>query len=158
MTNQVGGISAVKTKVLSLIAAADSSLTPEATHVLPNWRTDISYLETSYPVVTIRIGTEDVSERIYGRQISSTIRGHFAVYTFSAHVWDENAATGPKSADACALADKIINYLCKYTGDNVSGICSFINLSGRESEPERGPQRLSRVIIEGFIEVKRVLS
>lgn len=158
MTDQVGGISAVKTKVLSLIAAADSSLTPEASHVFPNWRTDIAYLETSYPVVTVKIGIVDVSERIYGRQISSSVRGHFSIYTFSAHVWNTNATTGPKSANACALADKIIDYLYKYVGDDVSGIRSFINLSGRESEPERGPQRLSRVIIEGFIEVKRVLS
>lgn len=159
MTDKVGGISAVKTKVLALISAADSSLSPQVTHVHPNWKTDINYLNENFPVVTVRVGNADVSERVYGRQVGGSNRGTYAIYTFSAHVWNEKDATDPTSKSACDLADKIIDYLLNYTGDSTSGICFFSNLIPRESEPDpRGPQRLSRVIIEGLIFCKRILA
>lgn len=159
MVDKVGGISAVKTKVLELITAADSSLFPQATHVHPNWKTDINYLNENFPVVTIRVGNADVSERVYGRQIGGNSRGTYAVYTISAHVWDEKDTTDPTSKSACDLADKIVDYLLNYSGDSISGICYFSNLTIRESEPDpRGPQRLSRVIIEGLIFCKRIMT
>lgn len=159
MVDKIGGISAVKSKVLTLITAADNSLSPQATHVHPNWKTDINYLEENFPVVTVRIGNADVSERVYGRQVGSSNRGTYAIYTISAHVWDEKDTTDPTSKSACDLADKIIDKLLNYAGDSTSGICYFSNLTARESEPDpRGPQRLSRVIIEGLIFCKRILS
>jgi hypothetical protein len=158
MVDKVGGISAVKAKILTLISTADASLSPEASHVFPNWRTEINYLESNYPVVTVRLGNVIVGDKTYGRQIGNNTRGQFVTYIFTAHVWDENNTSGPKSKDVCDLADKIIDVLENYSGDNVSGIKYFENITARESEPERGPQRLSRVIIEGFIVAKRPLA
>jgi hypothetical protein len=159
MTDSVGGISAVKTKILELISASSSNLSPQATHVHPNWKTDISYLETNFPVVTVRLGPANISEKVYGRQLGNDTRGTYTAYALSMHVWDERASTDPASKNACDLADTIINYLLNYTGDSTSGIVYFDALTVRESEPDpRGPQRLCRVIIEGFVFCKRILS
>ena len=49
MTDKVGGISAVKTKILELISAADTNLSPQANHVFGNWKTDIYYMENNFP-------------------------------------------------------------------------------------------------------------
>jgi hypothetical protein len=159
MTDKVGGISAVKTKLLALIVTADSGLSPQASHVFPNWRTDIDFLEEDFPVVTVRLGTVSFPESVYGRKISPSEKGHYAVYPFSAHVWEDKAETDPKSKPACDLADKIIDVFEKYKGETTgSGIRYFYNVTARESESERGPQQLCRVIIEGFILVGRKLS
>jgi hypothetical protein len=169
MSEPEGNYSIVTETILSLIASADSSLQPQSTHVLPNWKTPVNYLAENYPVVTLRVGMENLAERIYGRQISSSQRGHFVVYKFSAHVWaektwqlfqdiDEEDETIPVVANASDLADKIISIFLKYTGDDISGIVLFDRITSRESEPERGPQRLTRIIIEGFVLVKRPLA
>lgn len=167
MTSTVGRMTTVKAKMLEIITGADSSLSPQATHVRPDWKIAVNYLEDHYPIVTLRLGTETVSELIYGRQISSTERGHYVTYSFSAHVWaekeyqlfeagaNESIAQAKPASD---LADKIIDTLEKYNGDATSGICYFDKVTARESEPERGPQRLTRIIIEGFVIVKRPLA
>ena len=157
MVDKVGGMSAVKAKLLTLISTADSALTPEATHVFSNWRTEINFLESNYPVVTVRLGNVAITENVYGRRAGVSGRAHFVTYIFTAHVWDENNTTGPKSKDVCDLTGKIIDVLENYAGDNISGIKYFERISARESEPERGPQRLSRVIMEGFVVAKRPL-
>jgi hypothetical protein len=167
MVNTVGRMTPVKAKMLEVIASADSTLSPQAVHVRPDWKTAVEYLENNYPIVTLRIGSEIVSELIYGRQISSTERGHYITYSFSAHVWAEKSyqlfeagadETVAQAKPASDLADKIIDTLEKYKGDATSGICYFHNITARESEPERGPQRLTRIILEGFVMVKRPLA
>lgn len=158
MTDKVGGISAVKSKLMKIIVDADSSLAPETTHVLPNWRVEVWKLESNFPIVTVRIGPANINELIYGRKVGWNQQGHYVGYQFSLHVWHENASDpNPKSKNACDLADKIIDVLEMFVGDDDSGIIEFFNITSRESEPERGPQRMSRVIIEGFILAKRIL-
>jgi hypothetical protein len=167
MVNTVGRMTPVKAKMLEIIAGADSTLSPQSTHVRPDWKTAVEYLENNYPIVTLRLGSETVTELIYGRQISSTERGHYVTYSFSAHVWAEKSyqlfeagadETVAQAKPASDLADKIIDTLEKYNGDATSGICYFDKVTARESEPERGPQRLTRIIIEGFVMVKRPLA
>jgi hypothetical protein len=164
--SNTGRMTPVKSKMLEIIAGVDSTLQPQKTHVRPDWKTAIQYLEENYPVVTLRLGAENVTEKIYGRQLNSTERGHYVAYSFSAHVWaeksyqlfDEDAdEVQAQARPASELADKIIDTLLKYNGDANSGICFFEKITARESEPERGPQRLTRIIIEGFVVVKRPL-
>jgi hypothetical protein len=163
----VGRMTIVKSTIMDIIAGSDSSLSPKTIHVRGDWKTGNQYLATNYPVVTFRLGAENVTERIYGRQISSSKRGHYVAYSFSAHVWseksyqlfeegvDDNQSQAQPASD---LADKIIDVFEKYNGDANSGICYFEKITARESEPERGPQRLTRIIIEGFVIVKRPLT
>lgn len=161
-----GRMTPVKNKMLEIICGADPSLLPQDTHVRGDWKLAINYFETNYPVVTLRLGSENVVEQIYGRQMNAIQRGHYVIYSFSAHVWgeksyqlfDEGADEHQTQARlASDLADIIIDTLEKYNGDETSGICYFDNITARESEPERGPQRLTRIIVEGFIFVKRPL-
>jgi hypothetical protein len=162
-----GRMTPVKNAMLEIISGADPSLSPQDTHVRGDWKILTTYLEDNYPVVTLRLGTVDVMERIYGRQMNKTQRGHYVAYSFSAHVWaeksyqlfDEGADEHQTQARlASELADAIIDTLEKFNGDETSGVCWFHKVTARESEPERGPQRLTRVIIEGFVIAKRPLS
>lgn len=152
-----------------IISNADPSLQPANIHVLPNWKTPVNYLAENYPVVTIRVGNDDLTEKIYGRQMAGTQRGLFVTYAFTAHVWGEKSwnlfddvdtenESQPQANLASDLGDKIIDALMKFSGDSYSGIVYFDKIKMRESEPERGPQRLTRMIISGFIMVRRPLT
>jgi len=165
-TNE-GRMTPVKNEMLRIISSSDDQLQPQETHVRPDWKIADFYVVENYPVVTLRLGTEDMTEHVYGRQLSATQRGYFVTYKFSAHVWaeksyqlfDEGAdETQAQAKPASELADKIMDVLLLYTGDETSGIWYFDKLTARESEPERGPQRLTRVIIEGYVLAKRPLA
>jgi len=160
----IGRITAVKDAMLEIIALADSQLEPQEIHVRGDWKTADYYLENNYPVVLLRLGNETIPERIYGREITKIERGHYATYAFSIHVWaekeyqlfdDNGDEIVAQAKPASVLADEIIKYFVKYRGDDESGIVYFYDIISRESEPERGPQRLTRIIIDGFILVKR---
>lgn len=168
---QQGRINPVTVAMLAIIADADSSLQPQTRHVLPNWKTPVNYLETNYPVVTLRVGNVDMTEKIYGRTMFgvSNQRGHFVAYAFTAHVWGEKTwqlfedidhedEAVPQARNASEVADNIIDAFEKFTGDSTSGIVFFDKITARESEPERGPQRLTRFIIAGFVFVQRPLA
>lgn len=168
--NRLGGMTVVIEAILQIIAGADTSLQPQNIHVLPNWKTPTNYLETNYPVVTLRVGNVDMTERIYGRTMfgKPNTRGHFVTYAFTAHVWGEKAwqlfedldqedETIPQVKVAADIADNIIDAFETFTGDSTSGIVFFDRITARESEPERGPQRLTRIIIAGFVLVQRPL-
>jgi hypothetical protein len=163
-----GRHSNVTMALLAIIAGADPSLQPQTIHVLPNWKTPVIYLEENYPVVTVKVGNDDLTERIYGRQMASIQRGLFVTFAWTAHVWgekswllfedvDQENEAEPQANLASDLADKIIDTLMKFAGDKYSGIVYFDKIKVRESEPERGPQRLTRMIISGFVLVRRPL-
>lgn len=165
-TNE-GRMTPVKNALMEIIAGADPQLLPQDTHVRADWKILESYLEDNYPVVTVRLGNVDMTERVYGRQMSKTMRGHYVTYAFSAHIWaeksyqlfDEGADEHQTQArPACELADIIIDVFEEFNGDPTSGICWFYNVTARESEPERGPQRLTRIIITGFVIAQRPLT
>lgn len=162
-----GRANPVKTQMLTIIASADPSLSPQETHVRGDWKIGDVYVTENFPVVTLRVGNVDMTERIYGRQIGGNMRGHYVTYAFSAHVWGEKSYqmfdddmddTQQQAQPASDLADEIIDVLEQYTGDVASGICWFHRILVRESEPERGPQRLTRFIITGFVIAKRPLT
>lgn len=168
--NRSGGMTVVIEAILQIISGADSSLQPQNIHVLPNWKTPVNYLSENYPVVTLRVGNVDMTEKIYGRTMfgKPNTRGHFVTYAFTAHVWGEKAwqlfedsdqedETIPQVKVAADVADNIIDAFMKFTGDSTSGIVYFDKVTARESEPERGPQRLTRIIIAGLVLVQRPL-
>jgi hypothetical protein len=164
---QMGGNTLVKLAMLGIIASADVSFSPQNTHVRGDWKIGDQYVTENFPVVTLRVGNVDITEKVYGRQIGGNMRGHYVTYAFSAHVWAEKSYqmfdedmddTKSQSQPASDLTDEIINVLEQYTGDAASGICWFHQVLARESEPERGPQRLTRFIITGFVIAKRPLT
>jgi len=159
--NIVGGLSEIKTKLQEIVASADGNLNPAKDHVLFNWRNPMISGE-HVPIVTMRIGTAQYADMIYGRRVKSNEYGKFIIYPFSLHVWNAKfeyeMQFGDESKPTTNLADKIINKLERFTGDQASsGICYFYGITGRESQPERGPQNLNRVIVEGFMLAKRIL-
>jgi len=158
----VGGISAIKNKLQTIISGVDGKLTPKETHVLFNWKNSVINTENA-PIVTMRLGTTQYPEVVYGRKVGHNESGQYVIYPFSLHVWAEKLnyemQEGNESEPATDLADKIVTTLLKMSNDStVSGICYFYGVTARESEPERGPQNFNRVIIEGFIMVKRLLT
>ncbi|GEM_PF-2524632 len=166
--NKQGRITLVIQAIQAIIGSADALLQPVPVHVLPNWKTPIPYLIDNYPVVTLRVGNEDDTEKIYGRQMAGNQRGMFVMYPFTAHVWgektwqlfedvdDENEAI-PQVRTAADIADNIVDALLTFTGDSTSGIVHFTHVMARESEPDRGPKRLTRMIITGMVLVRRTL-
>lgn len=162
-----GRMTAVKMAMLTIIASSSPRLSPQNIHVRGDWKIGDQYVTENFPVVTLRIGNVDVTERVFGRQIGGGIRGHYVAFAFSAHVWAEKSYqmfddtmddTMSQAQPASDLTDQIIDVLEQYTGDETSGICWFYQVLARESEPERGPQRLTRFIITGFIVVQRPLT
>ena len=153
-----GDLDAVKGKIMDYIKTADNdNLHPLATHVFSDWRINVYALSTDrFPVVTVRLGTATRTELVYGRKTKSDERGIFYTCPFTAHVWAENASTR-KAKNAMDIADKITDYLLQVSPDSTTGIEHFYDITTRESQPDRGGQRISRVIIEGFCLVKRTL-
>lgn len=163
-----GRYSNVTMAMLAIIAAADPSLQPQTQHVLPNWKTPVIYLSENYPVVTLRVGVNDLTDKIYGRAMPQGLRGNYVTFAWTAHVWgektwqlfndvDEENEAVPQAKFASDIADKINDILLQFSGDSFSGIVYFDKIKMRESEPERGPERLTRIIISGFVLVRRPL-
>jgi len=154
----------VKMAMLLIIASADVKLQPQNVHVRGDWKIANYLTSENYPIVTVRMGNVDMTEKVYGRLIGGQMRGHYVTYAFSAHVWGEKSTqlfdetmndTIPQAQPASDITDEIIDVLEQYIGDDVSGICWFYEVKARESEPDRGPQRLTRFIIEGYVTARR---
>lgn len=156
----VGGRSEVKLRLQEIVASASGSLSPAQDHVLFNWRNPFISHE-NVPIVTMRLGTVQYADVVYGRRVKRNEYGQYVVYPFSLHVWHEKLSYemqfGDESRPTTDLADRIVNKLERHSGSGNSGVRYFYGVSSRESQPERGPQNLNRVIIEGFIMVKRLL-
>lgn len=151
-------MSTVKSALKTHISEADSSLSPENTHVfLSNdeqmWKFDTENL----PIVTIRIGPSTDSEVAYGRNFSSSERGNFISFFFTAHVFHNiNETEGEdKSSTAMDLADVIKEHLLN-VDDEDSGIVYYNEITVRETVSRMA--KVSRMIIEGYIFVRRPFS
>lgn len=133
-----------------------------------NWREDIRKLARCLPFISVRISPGDIWD-IYDRDIgkaSPNERGSLVNYRFSVHVFHSNCNCDSYSGDptdyrhgcekgmfAQDIADRIIDFLIPQP----SPLGFDVNtISVRESEPARGGHRVSRVIIEGTIQIKRI--
>lgn len=151
-----GNIYDVKEAMITHISEADESLQPKTTHVFPKWNLDVWETDSAkMPVVTVRIGPANINETVYGRQLGGDKRGNHVVYFFTAHVHHENDTGTEPSKKAMDLADKIITKL-EQSEDSSSGIVYYDGLTYREASALH--YGLSRVIIEGYVFVRRPIS
>lgn len=153
-----GYIYDVKNKLAYFISQADATLQPQDDHVYLNWTTAIYKLtQANFPVVTLRIMPSAARELVYGRKTKSNETGVFIIVSFTAHVFAMVKTTGnAKAKDAMDLADKIETILLQST-DSATGIQYIYDITKRESEPDRGAKRVSRIIMTGRILVKKPL-
>lgn len=153
-----GNIYDVKEAIMTHISESDSVLTPKTSHVLPKTDLDIWEANTNkMPVVTVKIGPANIVETSYGRQIggSTVKRGNYVVYYFTAHVHHTIASGSEPSKSAMDLADKIITKL-EQSDDSSSGIAYYDQITYREASGAH--HNLARVIIEGYVFVRRPIS
>lgn len=112
------------------------------------------------PVVTVRISPARVWQVHYARRIPEA--GDMGVYAFSAHVFHKRCKlTGEEKYKYTQdLADKIMHYLLtrKWEALTECSICDIYDLQARESQPRKGSkgQQVCRIIIEGFMLIKRI--
>lgn len=152
-----GRIHEVKSALMTMISGADALLTPTSTitHVLGNWRLNVWQLTSNkFPIVTVRLGPSSDIETAYGRRIRHYQRGQYVIYTWSAYVFAYHATSGLVAKNAMDLADKIKTWLSAAC-HSTAGIPYIYDMIIRESEPSRGSQRISRIIIEGKLIAKR---
>jgi len=141
----------VKMKLCEHLSEADSSLSPQNTHVLPSsdeqmWKYDTSNL----PIITVRIGPSKINEPIQGRQLGGGKWGNFVNYFFTAHIFAKINETEDEDTikTAMDLADNIEEHLLR-SKDDTTGIAYYYEITKRESPVNMA--RVMRVIVEGYI-------
>lgn len=149
-----GYMKSVKEAMTIHIAAADSSLSPAATHILSAWENQIWQMNTeNLPIVTVRIGPAATIDDIFGRQLGSSLIGTYTQVFFTAHVHETVPSTGDKMDNALETAEKIKTALLKADDPDTSGIVNYERITIRESPIKA--HAVARVIIEGYIIVRR---
>src|SRR4030065_2258135 len=135
----------VKTKLLTLISNSHASLSPQTTHILANWKTNVWKLHyANFPIVTVRIidGREAYQ---YGFKTPTKTHAQYFNYTFTAFVY------GRTIDESREIGDSIIDYLAQNNKDRDTGILDIINLIIQERVLERGTQRMYVVVVSGTI-------
>lgn len=176
-TPTAGRFNATKTQLIQAIRTAIPEANPVCTTVASagdfgevsgNWREDIKKLARRLPFISVRISPGNIWD-VYDRDIGEANplqRGSLVNYRFSIHVFHSNCNCDSYSgtpADyrygcekgmfAQGVADRIVDYLIPQPSPVGFDIDT---VSIRESEPSRGAHRVSRVIIEGRIQIKRI--
>jgi len=151
-----GNLADVKNAIVTHISEADVSLTPLAEHVFSKWSLDIWETNTEkMPVVTVRVGPANINETAYGRMLSNVIKGTYVTFYFTVHVHHAIVSGTEPSKTVMDLADKIITKLEK-SEDAASGIVHYSGITYREASGMH--YGLARIIIEGYVFVRRPLS
>lgn len=144
------GMYEVKTKLLTLISNADSTLQPQATHVLGNWKTNIAKLpDSSFPVVTVRI-TNAAQIDAWGFRTPTKAYGEYYHYRFTAFVFSDTLTNTRE------LADKIIDYLLQNNKHVDVGIMDITEVTSREASSRA--RRKRKIEITGLIIVEESLT
>lgn len=153
-----GYMNTVKMKLCDHITSADATLSPVTTHVLPSndeqmWKYDTANM----PIVTVRIGPSTESEVIQGRQLGNSQWGNFVSFFFTAHLFTliNETVNEDKTKTAMDLAELIKEKLTR-SKDDASGIMYYYGITVRESQS--GMAKVAKVIIEGYIYVRRPFS
>lgn len=121
------GMYEAKTKLLTLISLADSSLQPQTTHVLGDWKTNIAKLsDDKFPVVTVRI-TNAMQKYAWGFRTPTKAYGEYYYYRFTAFVFSDTLTNTRE------LADKIIDYLLQNNRHGDVGILDITEVTSREA-------------------------
>jgi hypothetical protein len=154
MVNE-GYMSDVKQAIVNHISEADSSLSPDSTHVLQSTDEDMWKYDTdNLPIVTVRIGPSTDQEVAFGRKIRNDERGIYTTFFFTAHLFHNINETEnqDKTKTAMDLAEVIKEHLLQ-VDDEESGIAYYNEVTLRET-PSR-MAKVAKVIIEGYVFVKR---
>lgn len=112
------------------------------------------------PAVTVRLAPAMIWQAHYARRIPEA--GDMGIYSFTAHVFHKGCtdAGEEKYKYTQDLADKIMHHLLtrKWEAEESCPIADIYDIQARESEPKQGSksQKLCRIIIEGYMLVKRV--
>jgi len=144
----VGKFNETKKALITQVEAA----IPEAT-VEGNWREGIGEIVRNLPFITVRM--KDVLADVYDRNIGESSDGCIAHYPFSLFIFHSNCLESgeEKGKYAQDVADRVMSSLAAQPSSIGYDIGE---MSARESEPEGGHHRISRVIVEGSIHIKRI--
>lgn len=135
----------VKTKLLTLISESHLSLSPQATHVLGNWKVNVWKLPYSnFPIITVRI-VNTFTEYQYGFKTPTLDHGQYFNYMFTAFVY------GRTLDEARELGDAIITYLGQNHKQRDTNIIDITNLMMRETVVVHGTQRMFIIVVSGII-------
>jgi len=112
-------------------------------------------LARNLPLLSVRVGPELWTD-VYDRRIGyDSLFGTLGSHAFSIHIFHSNCyeADEEKGKYAQNVASRVIDCLTQSPSPIGSDI---YDITSRESEPSRGGHRISRIIIEGRIHIKRI--
>jgi len=145
----------IKMKIVDHISEADATLQPKTTHVLPStdeqiWKFD----QANLPLCSLRIGPSTDREYLQGRQLGEAKMGNFVSFFFTAHLYalNNNTVNEDKAKTVMNLAEKIKEHLLR-EDDATSGIQHYYEITTREAQS--GMATISKIIIEGYVLVRR---
>lgn len=125
--------------------------------VTGNWRSDIKNMVRKLPFISVRVSPVNLWD-VYDRAVPSATDGgpgsladyHVSIHVFHSNCNEDGEERGKYAQD---VASRIIDY---FTVQPPPVGFDTPQLAARESEPARGANRISRVIIEGTIQIKRI--
>jgi len=151
-----GYLSALEAALKTHISEADSSLSPEATHVITHLDDYIYNFEpNNFPIVTVRIGKSSNIEAFFGRHLSKTKRGTYITVPFSLTVFHNHSTTNSKESLAMDIADAIKSKLLVSNAKSV-GLIRYTNISIEKRVSNLGS--VSQAYVEGIIEARRAFN
>lgn len=127
---------------------------PEA-DVSGNWRQDVGELIRNLPYIYLRFFPEHIDDLVYDRNVGGGCEGSAATYFFSIHIFHSNCndVNYERGRHAQDVATRLTDYLIvqpPVLGWDIDGV------TVRETEPDRGMHRVSRVIVEGQLHITRI--
>jgi len=147
----------VKDAIMAHIAAAHATLTPLATHVLDSWEQDVWTMDPdNLPIVTVRIGPSTTIEVAHGRILkgaATQVKGTYAIFFFTAHIYHSVPATGGKNDTVMDTAEVIKTKLLKSDDPTSSGIVHYYDITLREAVSRM--HKVAKIIMEGYVLVRR---
>lgn len=144
-------ITTLKLKLMTMIAASDSRLSPRTTHVLGNWHIQSWELQKmDFPVVTVRVQARQIS--MWSFKPPTVAHGELYSYTFTAHVFAETMEISRE------IMDNILDYLAVNNKQADTKIIDIINLTSKESVLTKGARRYWRMILSGTILTEEPIS
>ena len=123
-------------------------------YVTGNWRADNHLLATNLHFISVRISPEVLWD-VYERNVGGEVAGSIADHHFSIHVFHSNCESGEPTCERGVYAQDVARRIMDHLLTVPVGF-DIADLRKRESEPTRGGHRISRVIIEGTIHIKRI--
>lgn len=146
----VGRFNQSKRQFITRVATA----IPEGT-VEGNWRNDTTWVRF---LPYINVAFSELDWDVYDRNIGEADSGSMADFRFTIHIFHSNCyeAGNEKGKYAQDVADRIKDVLLPFDSPQASNWWDVSGVTMRESEPEGGMHRISRVIVEGNLHVKRI--